>query len=191
MAQYQLNWLRECQGIGMLGLGLQYTQWVGNGEWRKKEYIEIPQIDTQLIAINVPGLPTQFIQTFDTTYVHDVSTSTGEINYQIDKIAVPLAFRGFTRIFKTNFRYAVQIAPGVTRITKGSYFTPTEFIALEQKSQFTMGAKIGMGPMIPINPNLNIVIEPALMYQSFVHPEKGMKGRIFGGLGISMMWRLR
>lgn len=191
MAQYQLNWLRDCEDWGMWGIGVQYTQWAGNGEWRKKEYLDIQQIDTQLVAINVPGLPTQFIQTYDTSWVKDYNVSTGSINYHIDKIAIPLAFRGFKQILKTNFRYAIQLSPGVTRISKGSYFTPTEFMALETKTQFTMGAKIGAGPMIPINNNLSIVIEPAIMYQSFVHPENGLKGRVFGGLGISMMWRLR
>ena len=191
MAQYQLSLLREFKGADMWGLGLHYTQWVGNGEWRKRDFIDVWQYDTTTVAINIPGLPTQFITRLDSQLRSEYSVSTGQIKYNIDKISVPISFRGFTRFLKTDFRYAAQMSPGITRITKGSYFTPTDFMPIERTQRFSFGAKVGMGPIIPVGNGVSIVIEPSLMYESFLHNDKGLQGNIFGGLGISMMWRLK
>ena len=191
MAQYQLSLLREFKGADMWGLGLHYTQWVGNGEWRKRDFIDVWQYDTTTVAINIPGLPTQFITRLDSQMISEYSVRTGLIKYNIDKISVPISFRGFTRFLKTDFRYAAQMSPGITRITKGSYFTPTDFMPIDRTQRFSFGAKVGMGPIIPVGNGVSIVIEPSLMYESFLHTDKGLQGNIFGGLGISMMWRLK
>ncbi len=191
MAQYQLSFLREFKSSDLWGIGVNYTQWVGNGEWRKREYLNIWNYDTQTVAINIPGLPTQFVNQLDSHMTREFNVRTGSIKYNIDKISLPISYRGFARLFKTNFRYAAQISPGITRISKGSYFTPTEFMPIEQSRRFSFGAKVGMGPIIPVGNGLSIVIEPALMYESFIHPQKGLQGNVFGGLGISMMWRLK
>ena len=191
MAQYQLSLLRECQGTYMWGMGLHYTQWVGNGEWRKREYIDVWRYDTTTVAINIPGLPTQYVTQLDSQLQSEYSVSTGLIKYQIDKISLPISFRGFTRFLKTNFRYAAQFSPGVTRITKGSYFTPTEFMPIDRTQRLSFGAKVGMGPIIPVGSGVSIVIEPSLMYESFIHSRNGLQGNVFGGLGISMLWRLK
>jgi len=191
MAQYQLSLLRECQGTQMWGMGLHYTQWVGNGEWRKREYIDVWRYDTTTVAINIPGLPTQYITQLDSQLLSDYSVSTGLIQYQIDKISLPISFRGFTRFLKTNFRYAAQLSPGITRITKGSYFTPTEFMPIDRTQRLSFGAKVGMGPIIPVGSGVSLVIEPSLMYESFIHSRNGLQGNLFGGLGISMLWRLK
>lgn len=191
MAQYQMSLLREFKGADMWGLGIQYTQWVGNGEWRKQESFDILQIDTQIVAINVPGLPTQYITQYDTHTVQQSNVSTGQIKYNIDKFSLPISHRGFVRLFKTNFRYAAQIAPGLIRSSRGAYFSPTDYMPIDKTTQFSLGAKVGMGPIIPVGNGVSIVIEPALMYESFWHPSQGMQGNIFGGLGISMLWRLK
>lgn len=191
MAQYQISLLRECQGTYMWGMGLHYTQWVGNGEWRKREYIDVWRYDTTTVAINIPGLPTQYVTQLDSQLQSEYSVSTGLIKYQIDKISLPISFRGFTRFLKTNFRYAAQLSPGFTRITKGSYFTPTEFMPIDRTQRVSFGAKIGMGPIIPVGSGVSIVIEPSLMYESFIHSRNGLQGNLFGGLGISMLWRLK
>ena len=191
MAQYQMSLLREFKGADMWGLGLNYTQWVGNGEWRKRDAIDVWQFDTTLIAVNVPGLPTQYITQLDSQLQQQYSVSTGRIKYNIDKISLPISFRGYTRLLKTNFRYAAQFSPGITRITQGAYFTPTDFMPIERTQRLSFGAKVGMGPIIPVGNGISIVIEPSLMYESFIHESKGLQGNIFGGLGISMMWRLK
>lgn len=191
MAQYQMSLLREFKGADMWGMGLHYTQWVGNGEWRKRDAIDVWHFDTTLIAVNVPGLPTQYITQLDSQLQKQYSVSTGRIKYNIDKISLPISFRGFTRLLKTNFRYAAQFAPGITRITQGAYFTPTDFMPIERTQRLSFGAKVGMGPIIPVGNGVSIVIEPSLMYESFMHESKGLQGNIFGGLGISMMWRLK
>jgi hypothetical protein len=38
---------------------------------------------------------------------------------------------------------------------------------------------------------LNVVIEPSVMYQSFVDQNSKIQGNWFGGLGVSMLYRLR
>lgn len=191
MAQYQMSLLREFKGADMWGLGIQYTQWVGNGEWRKREFLDILTIDTQTVAINVPGLPTQYVTYYDTHTVQQSNVSTGQIKYNIDKFSLPISHRGFIRLLKTNFRYAAQIAPGFIRSSRGAYFSPTDYMAIDKTTQFSLGAKVGMGPIIPVGNGVSIVIEPALMYESFWHPNRGMQGNVFGGLGISMLWRLK
>ena len=191
MAQYQMSLLREFKGANMWGLGLQYTQWVGNGEWRKREFLDILHIDTQTVAINVPGLPTQYVTYYDTQTVQQSNISTGQIKYNIDKFSLPISHRGYIRLLKTNFRYAAQIAPGFIRSSRGAYFSPTEYMPIDKTTQLSLGAKVGMGPIIPVGNGVSIVIEPAMMYESFWHPSQGLQGNVFGGLGISMLWRLK
>jgi hypothetical protein len=191
MAQYQLSLLKEFKGGDLWGMGLQYTQWVGNGEWRKQEWVEVLELDSKTIAINIPGLPTQYYTQYDTVNSVQNQVTTGAVNYQIDKWALPLSHRGFFQLFKTPFRYALQLSPGITRASKGTYFTPTEITQLEQIHRFSLGGKIALGPIVPVGNGLSIALEPALMYQSFMHQNKGLKGNVFGGFGISMMWRLK
>jgi hypothetical protein len=191
MAQYQLSLLKEFGGGDLWGLGIQYTQWVGNGEWRKQEWMEVLELDSKVMAVNIPNLPTQYYTQYDTVTSMQVSVSSGSIAYNIDKWSLPISHRGFFQLLKTPFRYAAHVAPGITRSTQGMYFTPTEFMPLERNHRFSLGAKISAGPVVPVGNGLSIALEPALMYQSFMHQQKGLKGNVFGGFGISMMWRLK
>ncbi|MGB1093978.1 MAG: hypothetical protein ACPG0L_04690 [Bacteroidia bacterium] len=172
MAQYQASFLTSFNSSSaMWGFGLHYTQWVGNGEWREHTKEKILQPDGTYKTIN--------------------STTTGRVNYSIDKVSIPLSYRGFARVSKFNLRYGVQLAPGFTRVTEGTYFDATSYTALQNSRMWSMDGKASVGPMIQVNKGLNVVIEPSVMYQSFVDQNSKIQGNWFGGLGVSMLYRLR
>jgi len=172
MAQYQASFLTSFNSSSaMWGIGLHYTQWVGNGEWREHTKERILQPDGTYKIIN--------------------STTTGRVNYSIDKVSIPLSYRGFARVSKFNLRYGVQLAPGFTSVTEGTYFDATSYTALQNSRMWSMDGKASVGPMIQVNKGLNVVIEPSVMYQSFVDQNSKIQGNWFGGLGVSMLYRLR
>ena len=172
MAQYQASFLTSPHSSSaMWGIGFHYTQWVGNGEWREHTKEKILQPDGTYKIMN--------------------STTTGRVNYSIDKVSIPLSYRGFARISKFNLRYGVQLAPGMTSVTEGTYFDATSYTTLQNSRMWSMDGKASVGPMIQVNKGLNVVIEPSVMYQSFVDQNSKIQGNWFGGLGVSMLYRLR
>lgn len=172
MAQYQASFLTSFNSSSaMWGIGLHYTQWVGNGEWREHTKEKILQPDGTYKTIN--------------------STTTGRVNYSIDKVSIPLSYRGFARVSKFNLRYGVQLAPGFTSVTEGTYFDATSYTVLQNSRMWSIDGKASVGPMIQVNKALNVVIEPSVIYQSFLDQNSKIQGNWFGGLGVSMLYRLR
>jgi hypothetical protein len=175
IAQYQGSILREFQNATMWGLGISYTEWVGNGQWRNIEET--------------------ITKTYDSTVMDSVSkstlnTTTGMINYRIDKISVPLQFRFHTQILKLPIRLGAHLAPGMTTLTEGNYFNETRFGPINRQRNFSFDGKLTIGPMIPISDQFTIIIEPSLVFQTFRGPNNQWNAKSFTGLGIGMMWKV-
>ncbi len=176
IAQYQGSLLREFQNATMWGLGISYTEWVGNGQWRNIEETIIKTFDSTLM---------------DSVLTSKFNTTTGMINYRIDKISLPIQFRFHTQILKLPIRLGAQLAPGITTLTEGNYFTETSFAPINRQRNFSFDGKLTIGPMIPITDQFTIIIEPSLVFQSFRGPNNQWNAKSFTGLGIGMMWSLR
>ena len=176
IAQYQGSLLREFQNATMWGLGISYTEWVGNGQWRNIEETITKTFDSTLM---------------DSVLTSKFNTTTGMINYRIDKISLPVQFRFHTQILKLPIRLGAQLAPGITTLTEGNYFTETSFAPINRQRNFSFDGKLTIGPMIPITDQFTIIIEPSLVFQTFRGPNNQWNAKSFTGLGIGMMWSLR
>ncbi len=146
IAQYQGSILREFQNATMWGLGISYTEWVGNGQWRNIEETITKVYDSTVM---------------DSVWKSTLNTTTGMINYRIDKISVPLQFRFHTQILKLPIRLGAQLAPGMTTLTEGNYFNETSFGPINRQRNFSFDGKLTIGPMIPISDHFTIIIEPS------------------------------
>ena len=191
MAQYQLLLLRETWDEFLWGLGVQYTEWIGNGQWRNVERFNVQVIDTSYRIVKIPGQPDHKIQIIDTFLKEESNTTTGKIGYKMDNIAIPISFRKITSGFRTPIRIGVQISPGFTTYTRGEYFSATEFQAIGKTRRPTLNAKLSAGPQIQVTGDFCLTIEPSLMYHSFVDVQSKFNGRWFSGLGVSMQWRIK
>ena len=175
IAQYQGSILREFQNATMWGLGISYTEWVGNGQWRNIEETITKVYDSTVM---------------DSVWKSTFNTTTGMINYRIDKISVPLQFRFHTQILKLPIRLGAQLAPGMTTLTEGNYFNETSFGPINRQRNFSFDGKLTIGPMIPISDQFTIIIEPSLVFQTFRGPNNQWNAKSFTGLGIGMMWKV-
>lgn len=191
MAQYQILLLRETWDEFLWGLGLQYTEWIGNGQWRNVEKFDIQVIDTTYRIVKMSGLPDQRIQIIDTLLKQESNTTTGNIGYKMDNIAIPISFRKITSAFRTPVRLGAQLSPGFTTYTRGEYFSATEYQTIGKTRRPTLNAKLSAGPLIQVTGDFCLIIEPSLMYHSFVDMQSKFNGRWFTGLGVSMQWRIK
>jgi len=176
IAQYQGSLLREFQNATMWGLGLSYTEWVGNGQWRNIEETITKTFDSTIM---------------DSVLTSKFNTTTGMINYRIDKISLPIQFRFHTQILKIPIRLGAQLAPGITTLTEGNYFTETSFAPINRQRNFSFDGKLTVGPMIPITDQFTIIIEPSWVFQTFRGSNNQWNAKSFTGLGIGMIWSLR
>lgn len=191
MAQYQMLILKDLENGSMLGAGIQYSEWVGNGQWQLNKNEMIQKIDTNVVRISAPWQPKRYLTIIDTSYVSVNNVQTGNIEYRIDKISFPLAYRFYTQIAKTPVRFGIHLAPGYTTVNSGTYFTNTDYRAFDKSRYMTIDGKLTLGPMIPINKKWTFVIEPSLMYQSFLSDNNStVNGKFFTGLGIAILRKL-
>ena len=175
IAQYQGSILREFQNATMWGLGVSYTEWVGNGQWRNIEELIIKTFDSTVM---------------DSVFKSTFTTTTGMINYRIDKISIPVQFRFHTQLLKVPIRIGAQLSPGFTTLTSGDYFNETSYAPIQRQKNLSFDGKLTVGPMIPITNQLTIIIEPSLVFQSFRGQNNQWNAKSFTGLGIAMMWRV-
>jgi len=175
IAQYQGSILREFQNATMWGLGVSYTEWVGNGQWRNIEEFIIKTFDSTVM---------------DSVFKSTFTTTTGMINYRIDKISIPVQFRFHTQLLKVPIRIGAQLSPGFTTLTSGDYFNETSYAPIQRQKNLSFDGKLTVGPMIPITNQLTIIIEPSLVFQSFRGQNNQWNAKSFTGLGIAMMWRV-
>lgn len=187
MAQYQLLAMKDFQNGSMFGAGVQFSEWVGNGKWQKTENVVVTKVTNRRILISMIGMPKKYAYVSDTTYEVNTNVQTGMIDYTIDKISFPLAYRFCTSIGKMPVRLGVHLAPGYTTLTKGIYFNTTDYQPLEKTRQLTVDGRISLGPMFPITKNWTFVIEPSLIYQSFITPDAQVNGKFFTGLGVAIL----
>ncbi len=191
LAQYSASFLKEFNNATMWGLGVQYSEWVGNGQWRENEFVKVMKLDTHIRSISLPGRPKNYYTVYDTTYQSVNNLKTGLISYKIDKVSIPISYRFHVQFMKIPIQFGMNLAPGLTTISEGTYFTETSFKAIEKKRHTTMDGKIFVGPMIPVTRNMSLVIQPSVMYQSFVSDGGQVNGKFFGGLGVSMLWKIK
>jgi len=191
MAQYQVLLLRETWDEFLWGFGLQYTEWIGNGQWRNVENFDVKVIDTSYRIVKVPGLPNQKIQIIDTLVKQESNTTTGNIGYKMDNLALPISFRKVTSAFRTPLRFGAQLSPGFTTYTRGEYFSATEYQTIGKSRRPTFNAKLSAGPLVQVTGDFSLIIEPSVMYHSFLDMQNNFNGRWFTGLGVSMQWRIK
>jgi hypothetical protein len=191
LAQYSASFLKEFNNATMWGLGVQYSEWVGNGQWRENEFVKVMKLDTQIRSITLPGRPKHYYTVIDTNYQTVNNSRTGLISYKIDKVAIPISYRFHVQFMKVPLQIGMHLAPGVTTVSEGTYFTETSFNSIDKKRHTTMDGKLFVGPMIPVTRNMTLVIQPSVMYQSFVTDKGQVNGKFFGGLGVSMIWKIK
>ena len=185
-ANYQGLILRDLGNGIMLGTGISYGEWIGNGEWQLTQTERKTFIDSYDLVVMIP--PVQTVRVYDTSEVIDVKLTTGEIQYKIDKVSLPLAMRYNLMLGKVAWRLAAQLNPGITTKTTGDYFTKTEYHSISQQRMFCMDAKLAFGPSFALSTDWTLVLEPNAMLHSFYDKSgKRTYSKILTGFGMTVV----
>ena len=185
-ANYQGLILRDMGNGIMLGTGLSYGEWIGNGEWQFTQTERKTYIDSYDLVVMIP--PVQTVRVYDTSEVIDVKLTTGDIQYKIDKVSLPLAMRYNLMLGKVAWRLAAQLNPGITTKTTGDYFTKTEYHSISQQRMFCMDAKLAFGPSFALSSDWTLVLEPNAMLHSFYDKSgKRTYSKILTGFGMTVV----
>ncbi len=185
-ANYQGLILRDLGNGIMLGTGISYGEWIGNGEWQLTQTERKTFIDSYDLVVMIP--PVQTVRVYDTTEVIDSKITTGEIQYKIDKVSLPLAMRYNLMLGKVAWRLAAQLNPGITTKTTGDYFTKTEYHSISQQRMFCMDAKLAFGPSFALSTDWTLVLEPNAMLHSFYDKSgKRTYSKILTGFGMTVV----
>lgn len=185
-ANYQGLILRDLGNGIMLGTGISYGEWIGNGEWQLTQTERKTFIDSYDLVVMIP--PFQTVRVYDTSEVIDVKLTTGEIQYKIDKVSLPLAMRYNLMLGKVAWRLAAQLNPGITTKTTGDYFTKTEYHSISQQRMICMDAKLAFGPSLALSTDWTLVLEPNTMLHSFYDKSgKRTYSKILTGFGMTVI----
>ena len=185
-ANYQGLILRDLGNGIMLGTGISYGEWIGNGEWQLTQTERKTFIDSYDLVVMIP--PVQTVRVYDTSEVIDVKLTTGDIQYKIDKVSLPLAMRYNLMLGKVAWRLAAQLNPGITTKTTGNYFTKTEYHSISQQRMFCMDAKLAFGPSFALSTDWTLVLEPNAMLHSFYDKSgKRTYSKILTGFGMTVV----
>ena len=185
-ANYQGLILRDLGNGIMLGTGISYGEWIGNGEWQLTQSERKTLIDSYDLVVMIP--PVQTVRVYDTSEVIDVKLTTGDIQYKIDKVSLPLAMRYNLMLGKVAWRLAAQLNPGITTKTTGDYFTKTEYHSISQQRMFCMDAKLAFGPSFALSTDWTLVLEPNAMLHSFYDKSgKRTYSKILTGFGMTVV----
>lgn len=185
-ANYQGLILRDLGNGIMLGTGISYGEWIGNGEWQLTQTERKTFIDSYDLVVMIP--PFQTVRVYDTSEVIDVKLTTGEIQYKIDKVSLPLAMRYNLMLGKVAWRLAAQLNPGITTKTTGDYFTKTEYHSISQQRMICMDAKLAFGPSLALSTDWTLVLEPNTMLHSFYDKSgKRTYSKILTGFGMTVV----
>ena len=185
-ANYQGLILRDLGNGIMLGTGISYGEWIGNGEWQLIQTERKTFIDSYDLVVMIP--PVQTVRVYDTSEVIDVKLTTGEIQYKIDKVSLPLAMRYNLMLGKVAWRLAAQLNPGITTKTTGDYFTKTEYHSISQQRMFCMDAKLAFGPSFALSSDWTLVLEPNAMLHSFYDKSgKRTYSKVLTGFGMTIV----
>ena len=185
-ANYQGLILRDMGNGIMLGTGISYGEWIGNGEWQLTQTERKTYIDSYDLVVMIP--PVQTVRVYDTSEVIDVKLTTGDIQYKIDKVSLPLAMRYNLMLGKVAWRLAAQLNPGITTKTTGDYFTKTEYHSISQQRTFCMDAKLAFGPSFALSSDWTLVLEPNAMLHSFYDKSgKRAYSKILTGFGMTVV----
>jgi hypothetical protein len=185
-ANYQGLILRDMGNGIMLGTGLSYGEWIGNGEWQLTQTERKTYIDSYDLVVMIP--PVQTVRVYDTSEVIDVKLTTGDIQYKIDKVSLPLAMRYNLMLGKVAWRLAAQLNPGITTKTTGDYFTKTEYHSISQQRMFCMDAKLAFGPSFALSSDWTLVLEPNAMLHSFYDKSgKRTYSKVLTGFGMTIV----
>jgi hypothetical protein len=185
-ANYQGLILRDMGNGIMLGTGISYGEWIGNGEWQLTQTERKTYIDSYDLVVMIP--PVQTVRVYDTSEVIESKITTGEIQYKIDKVSLPLSMRYNLMLGKVAWRLAAQVNPGITIKTTGDYFTKTEYHSISQQRMFCMDAKLAFGPSFALSSDWTLVLEPNAMLHSFYDKSgKRTYSKILTGFGMSVV----
>lgn len=185
-ANYQGLILRDLGNGILLGTGISYGEWIGNGEWQLTQTERKTFIDSYDLVVMIP--PVQTVRVYDTSEVIDVKLTTGDIQYKIDKVSLPLAMRYNLMLGKVAWRLAAQLNPGITTKTTGDYFTKTEYHSISQQRMFCMDAKLAFGPSFALSSDWTLVLEPNAMLHSFYDKSgKRTYSKVLTGFGMTIV----
>jgi hypothetical protein len=173
-----------------LGTGIGYSQFAGNGEWRSQNPITTQKITSDTVVIVQPGFPDKTVITFDTTTVTETEIKTGELQYKMSKVSIPLAFRYNIGQGRTLIRLSANIAPGMLTTTSGSLFNRESSMQMDQNRSFTMDARLGVGLYYLMSKRTAIIIEPGASYQSVLSNGWSPYSRIGLGMGFGLVIKL-
>ena len=185
-ANYQGLILRDLGNGIMLGTGISYGEWIGNGEWQLTQTERKTFIDSYDLVVMIP--PVQTVRVYDTSEVIESKITTGEIQYKIDKVSLPLSMRYNLMLGKVAWRLAAQLNPGITTKTTGDYFTKTEYHSISQQRMFCMDAKLAFGPTFALSSDWTLVLEPNAMLHSFYDKSgKRTYSKVLTGFGMTIV----
>lgn len=187
--QYSAIALWDIKGGIQLGAGFGFSQFMGNGEWRSLNVYNKQVIDTQTITIIQPGLPNKTITVYDTSTQQVKEVKSGNLNYRMSKISVPLAFRYHFGEGRTIWRLSGTVSPGMLANSTGSIFSKTETMGISDQTgnRFTMDARLGLGMHYVLNRRIAIVAEPGMVYQSVFGNQWKAYDRVTLGFGLGLV----
>jgi cytoskeletal protein RodZ len=185
-ANYHALLLKDVGRGVMLGAGLSYGEMVGTGEWRIREFKERMVVDSFDVVVMIP--PVQSVRVYDTSFVRDRIETVGNLQYRIDKIAIPLAMRYHFVLGKMSWRAAAQINPGMSIKSGGDFFGKTEYSAIPTQRMLTLDAKFAVGPAISIYKDWLLMLEPNMMHHAYHDVKSGKtRGKTLTGFGVSIL----
>lgn len=187
-AQYQLAFLKDIGGDIMLGAGASYGEWIGNGQWQKRQW-KTYEVHDSVVLVDYPNQGNRQVIYVDSN-ITELQTTVGEISYRINKLSVPLLFRKQAMLGKVPIRFGMQLAPGRTLKTSGYYFSDFEYHTIDKVKLTTVDFKLAIGPSFAISKNYTVVIEPNFNMQAFYDQRSSkLYSKSFYGFGFSLLRR--
>jgi hypothetical protein len=120
--------------------------------------------------------------------VRDRIETVGNLQYRIDKIAIPLAMRYHFVLGKMSWRAAAQFNPGMSIKSGGDFFGKTEYSAIPTQRMLTLDAKFAVGPAISIYKDWLLMLEPNMMHHAYHDVKSGKtRGKTLTGFGVSIL----
>jgi hypothetical protein len=189
--QYSAVALWDAGNGFQLGAGIGYSQFAGNGEWRKVTPYSRQQIDTNVVIIVQPGFPNKIVTTYDTSNISGTDVQTGAVKYQLSKISVPLAFRYHIGQGRSLFRISATLSPGLLSSSSGQAFNKNSYMEVNNRSNnFTLDARLGLGLHYLMSSRTALIIEPGATYQSVMGAGWQPYNRVGIGMGFGLVIKL-
>jgi|GEM_PF-3129451 len=190
-AQYSLSGLYDLGNGFALSAGFNYAVNIGNGKWQATEQRNMINVSSHVITIVQPGLPDVVKTVYDTVHYTKGVQNTGNIEYQMTKMSIPIGFRYHFGSGRIIWRASGTVAPGLLTGSKGNLFNNSNFTQMDGsvKNKATLDARIALGIFVPMSTHLNFVAEPTLQYQSIVGKKWAGYNTFMTGFSVGLVFK--